>query len=57
MMTNTRLEIFKYMNTCIRVSRDPKKAPDCEAVMEILQEVLQAVTNFENKLMSDLDVD
>jgi hypothetical protein len=57
MITANRLEIFKHMNTCIRVSRDPKKAADCEAVLEILQEVLQSVTNFEKKLLSDLDVD
>lgn len=57
MLTLTRLELFGYMNTCIQESRDPKKAADCEAVLEILKEVLQSVTNFENELVSELDVD
>jgi hypothetical protein len=57
MLTVSRLEIFKYMNKCILVSRDPSKASDCEEVLAILQEVLQSVSNFENKLLSDLDVD
>ena len=50
MLTATRLEIFSYINKCIHVSKDPD-------ALEILKEVLQSVTNFENKLMTDLDVD
>jgi hypothetical protein len=57
MLTANRLEIFGYMNKCIEDSRDPSKALDSEAVLEILQEVFQSVTNFENQLVSELDVD
>lgn len=57
MPTHNRLEVFGYISACVRASRDPAKAADCAAVLEILQEVLQSITNFENKLMSDLDVD
>jgi hypothetical protein len=57
MSTRNRLEIFGYISECVRMSRDPSKAADCAAVLAILQEVLQSVSNFENKLLSDLDVD
>jgi hypothetical protein len=57
MPTRNRLEVFGYISLCVKTSRDPKKAADCAAVLDILQEVLQSVTNFENKLLSDLDVD
>jgi hypothetical protein len=57
MLTANRLKIFGYMNKCIENSRDPSKALDSEAVLEILQEVFQSVTNFENQLVSELDVD
>jgi hypothetical protein len=57
MLTASRRELFGYMNKCIKASRDPYRAADAEAVLELLQEILQSVTNFENQLLSDLDVD
>jgi len=50
------------MNACVKKGRtyqhiDPEKTVQELEKLGILSEVLQSVTNFETKLLSDLDVD
>ena len=54
--------IRNTMKTCIQIGRqfkltDPDRAMQEIEKLGILYEVLQSVTNFENQLVSDLDVD
>jgi hypothetical protein len=54
--------IRNTMKTCIEIGRQYKLTDPDRSIQEIeklgiLYEVLQSVTNFENQLVTDLDVD
>ena len=50
------------MNACLKAGRryqtsDPHRAMDELEKVAVLSDILKLVTNFENKLVSDLDID
>lgn len=54
--------LFASMNACVKKGRkyqhvDPKIARLEIEKLAILSEVLESVTNFESKLLSDVDID
>ena len=54
--------LFNSMNSCVKLGRAYQHIDPDRSMMEIeklgiLHEVLQSVTNFETKLLSDMDVD
>jgi hypothetical protein len=62
MQSVNRQFLFNSMNACVKKGRtyqhiDPEKTVQELEKLGILSEVLQSVTNFETKLLSDLDVD
>jgi hypothetical protein len=61
-MSVNRDFIFHTMKLCIQTGHQYKLTHPDRAIieiekLEILHEVLQSVTNFENQLVTDLDVD
>ena len=61
-MSANRQFLFNAMNKCVKSGRfhqhtDPQRAIDELEKLCALHYVLKAVTNFETKLLSDLDVD
>jgi hypothetical protein len=61
MSSNSRA-VFALMNSCVKKGRvyqytNPEKAWEEIEKLGLLKEILESVTNFETKLLSDLDVD
>ena len=61
-MSRSRKALFDYMNACLKAGRryqtsDPHRAMDELEKVAVLSDILKLVTNFENKLVSDLDID
>jgi hypothetical protein len=62
MQSSNREILFKAMNKCIESGRfhqhaDPKRAIEELEKLAIYHDILKSVTNFESKLLSELDVD
>ncbi len=62
MQSSNREILFNAMNKCIASGRfhqhaDPKRAIEELEKLAIYYDILKSVTNFETKLLSDLDVD
>ena len=61
-MTPTRQMLFDSMNQCVRMGRKHQKT-DVERAMKelaklaVLSDTLKMVTEFENKLVGDMDID
>lgn len=62
MQSANRDFLFAAMNKCVRAGRfhqhtDPSRAMEELEKLCVFHDVLKSVTNFESKLLSDLDVD
>jgi hypothetical protein len=62
MLTANRQAVFDMMNKCVKAGRqhqytNPDRAVEELEKLKILHDVLKSVTNFEAKLVSDLDID
>lgn len=62
MQSANRQFLFNAMNKCIKEGRfhqhaDPSRAMEELEKLAVFHDVLKSVTNFESKLLSDLDVD
>lgn len=61
-MTPSRKIVFDAMNKCIKNGRyyqkiDPSRSMEEIEKLKIIHEIFETVTIFENKLVTDLDVD
>ena len=62
MQSANRQFLFNAMNKCVKAGRlnqhtDPSRAMEELEKLAVFHDVLKSVTNFESKLLSDLDVD
>jgi hypothetical protein len=62
MQSANRQFLFDIMNACVKKGRkyqhvDPKISALEIEKLAILSEVLESVSNFESKLLSDVDID
>ena len=61
-MSHSRQTLFNYMNASLKAGRkyqtsDPPRAIDELEKLAVLSDILKLVTQFENKLVNDLDID